>query len=202
MPKKDPVTGVEVMTLPEFLAAEGEREGKSGAEVMEEIRADIASEESQEEERLRDPVVAFKKFWLLCKDQRSQWQYDRIHDEAMRREFAKAKREIPSYLNTPLIKPPMIKKIIQVYNVTVNYGFRGSGMRMCARFLCTDGVERMFVYGTSESFATMTNPPDYDEDLSWYTREEWEKKPKCCETPNIETHEGKLYCKSCDQDVW
>ena len=53
MPRKDAMTGCEVMTTMEFFQAEGEKEWKSGYEAMEDMWKEIALDECRREDELR-----------------------------------------------------------------------------------------------------------------------------------------------------
>lgn len=71
MPRKDPVTGCMVMTMPEFLNAEAEREGKgrTGADILSDIYAEIDADSRREEDRMRDPKEALGQIKLALEDE-------------------------------------------------------------------------------------------------------------------------------------
>lgn len=60
MPRMDPMLGVPVMTNAEFWAAEGEREGKSGAEVERDFWTEWEQEKERERRALHDPTFALE----------------------------------------------------------------------------------------------------------------------------------------------
>src|SRR5512144_1763517 len=60
MPRKDPMTGVMVMTTMEFFDSEARREGKgrTAGELLSDFVDDMEKERKDEEERLKDPKYA------------------------------------------------------------------------------------------------------------------------------------------------
>ena len=61
--------GCTCMTMPEFLTAEGEREGKSGADVWDEIVEDMGQSDREDEQYMKDhPNDYFEELRLSCED--------------------------------------------------------------------------------------------------------------------------------------
>lgn len=61
MPRQDPITGCSVMTMPEFLNSEAEREGKGrcGADILHDIHAELDEDSRKHAQRYKDnPALA------------------------------------------------------------------------------------------------------------------------------------------------
>jgi hypothetical protein len=72
MPRKDPITGCDVMTMPEFLQAEADREGTTPVAIMDEIHQSFEDDNALSRKRLTDDALA-----ILQKDAdeiRTHWE--------------------------------------------------------------------------------------------------------------------------------
>lgn len=92
MPRKDPISGCMVMTMPEFLNAEAEREGKgrTGGDILEEILTDMGEDDKRCSEDLKDDhSEIFALFWEDCKYAMEEW----LSEVESRREYAENLRD-------------------------------------------------------------------------------------------------------------
>ena len=77
MPKIYPITGCSVMTMGEFLAAEGEREGKEPWKIMGEIYDVMDQENLKIEQEWSNPDEALKILQKSAQEYLDSWQEDK-----------------------------------------------------------------------------------------------------------------------------
>lgn len=137
MPKIDPITGCSVMTLPEFIIGEAKKEGKEPHELMDEMYEEIASDQRNEEARLKTDFDGVLKLLL--------------EDVDAAPEFYTFKPE----------------KVIEVCDAKVSYKFRSNQTMVIARVACSDGKERFATCTASSSSGSFYEPPDYECLVEW-----------------------------------
>jgi len=143
MPRKDPMTGVPVLTTEEFFDKEAKREGKgrSGSEVMIDTFKQIDDERKKEERELKNPKAALKLFQQEIKE----WnEYD--PEQAIEN----------------------VKEIVEVLDVSLKYkGFSTTYLDVKALAIGETG-RRGIVRLSSYSFSgTYWNPPDEETEVYW-----------------------------------
>lgn len=141
MPRKDPITGCEVMTFFEFAAEEGKRDGKDPGDIMDEIAQATADDNAQMEEHYRNPKEALTviKEWVEGDE---EWRED------------------------PESHCP--EEVLEVLKVTSRSGFSGSKLFILARARCEDGKERIVEYHYQYWAGSRMEPPDEDAELRWH----------------------------------
>ena len=156
MPKIDPVTGCEVMTLPEFFNAEAQYEGKgrTGAEVMEETMTSIhdafAEDNAHIEADYRDPAKALAILQKLAGEEVRQWfKYEHNRD------------------SEDLARPPYPLEVLAVTHAEHSQTLSDSNGKFTARVRCDDGSIRNVSYEFYYYSGTRLDPPDSDESLVW-----------------------------------
>lgn len=154
MPRKDPMTGCSVITLPEFLADEAQREGKgrSGGEILADIYAEIDADSRRQEAELRKPANAL---------------------EAVKR--AVADTQDP---DEPAL--PEIIEVLQVLEVHYEQSYSGFGESLKAEARGADGNVYFVDYRRYETFGSRWEPPDGDVELSIGKFERTTRRPWKC----------------------
>lgn len=144
MPRKDPMTGVTVITTAEFFAAEAEREGKgrSGGELMIETFSEIGAECDADEQRER----------LFFMDPANAW-------EAIRYTL----RESLEMEESPL----QAVELVGVLAVQSEQRMNGSKLDIDAHVRFNDGAVRKVKWGFQHWAGSYWEPDDYDEDCEW-----------------------------------
>lgn len=174
MPRKDPITGCQVMTFPEFLTAEGEREGKSGGEVLEDMYKQMAEDDEQSSQQLRDPAVALPILQEAALRLAEAWDDDRVSVEDDPFAIITLKDEqsgewvsaLKIHADVDPI-PPFPLDIVEVLEAKSHGGFSESKTMIKARCLCHDGQEHTLQFSSVSSYGSFYEPPDYDEELSY-----------------------------------
>jgi hypothetical protein len=140
MPRKDPITGCEVMTEYEFWAAEAKHEGKGRmpSELMAEMFEEMGREEDQERQRLMEPAHCFEVLVSICKD---------FNDE-----------DDPT---------PLPTDVIEVLEVQLHQGFGGSKTAIRARCQLPDGTEGIVSAVAQHWAGSRMEPPDSDGEWHW-----------------------------------
>lgn len=196
MPKTDPMTGCEVMTLPEFLAAEGAREGKSGSEILGEIMFELDQDDRRQIARYQEPVEALAMILPYAKMDFECWLNDKeSHVENHRRfredfkgewatlhsncrlsykdakDYRAKMREmyIKQGYDKPfeLVRPPFPLQVIRVLGASSSQSFRNSSSGIKALCYCDDHQYRIATLACSYSSGTRFEPPDEDSNLEW-----------------------------------
>ena len=196
MPRKDPITGCMVMTLPEFLAEEGKRKGTDGGEILSEIYQEFDEDNKRIENECRKPEVAFSHILEAAKYELGAWQDDKKASNAEHARFLRGYKGEFGLLAANLKKfyenaagyrkymtkwahdrghdkprqeprPPMPKKAIEVMESRSGQNFRGSSSLLVAKVLCEDGKERFARLTASYSSGSFYEPPDEETILEW-----------------------------------
>lgn len=196
MPKIDSVTGCSVMTLPEFLNAEGEREGKTGAEILGEIMYSMEEDDARQRAQYQDPVNALGFILPYAKMDFECWLSDKeSHNENNKRfrddfkgewlflhrncresykdaaEYRAKMREI--YIlqgyDKPheTVKPPFPLQVIRVLDASSHQRFRSSTSGIKALCYCDDFKYRIATLSCSHYDGSRMEPPDEDSNLEW-----------------------------------
>lgn len=138
MPYKH-ANGCNCMTMTEFLAAEGKREGKSGGEVWTDIIDDMAEDDKRmEKEYLSNPP------WLL-KELKKECDLYREDDDTF----------------------PVPVKIIQVKSAKSHQSFKTSKFETELVVQCKDKKTRIAKWWRQDWSGSFYEPPDSDGDISW-----------------------------------
>ncbi len=151
MPRKDPITGVPVMTLGEFWKSEAEHEGlgREPWELMEDLASEMEAERLKEEKRLQDPTVVLK----LLRDVVAS------NLRARRADFKEcAKLGYP--LDEWIIHVPTA--IISVEEVSFSESFRETATTIVGTVRCKDNVIRTFKYHYATDNGDFYTPPEYE----------------------------------------
>ncbi|MFW5871508.1 MAG: hypothetical protein ACOCUT_00225 [bacterium] len=160
MPKIDPITGCEVMSLLEFCEQEGERKGQTADEYMSDIFEDMAKEANKEAERwlepemreevlqeLRNAVALELREWKSC-------YWSDIEDNN------------PNGMDD-WPKPPIPIKIIDMEDSQSSYGMRTNNSMLKGLCKCKDGKVRRFTYKYWTYSGDFYEPPSEDWELNW-----------------------------------
>jgi hypothetical protein len=141
MPRKDPVTGCNVMTTAEFFADEAKREGKgrSGGKLMDEFMDDMEKDRKATEDRFREPIVALDVL----------------------------KSAIERGNDGSDVFFPQVAEVLEVLEAQYSQSTRDSSLWLRARCRRVDGVEDVACFGESHSAGGQLEPPDYDENFYW-----------------------------------
>ncbi len=144
MPRKDPMTGVTVMTTAEFFAAEAEHEekGRSGSEVMAETFEQIGAEMDADEQRER----------LFFSDPANAWEAIRY---TLREELETEE------------SPLQAVELVGVLTVSSKQSMRGSSLGIEAHVKFNDGALRRVKWSFQYWAGTYWEPDDYDEGVEW-----------------------------------
>lgn len=145
MPKKDPITGCMVMTMPEFLNAEAEREGKGrcGGEILADIFTEIDADSRRCEERLSWPNEALEALKEALKEAEEYWED----------EYGEGS------------KVPVIVEVVKVLAAKVSQNFSSSGQMLRAEVRTDDGKLCYVEHSYSHWSGTRMDPPEEDSTL-------------------------------------
>jgi len=149
MPRRDPITGCEVMTTGEFLAAEAEREGKQPHEIWDEIWQALDEDNRRMEGLLRDGEYIYS---LLMEELVPEWE------DFVARGYTWEEGD-PHVVN-----PNRILKV-EVREASHQQNFRGSGGSVEGILFFTDGTARRFSFWWSHSSGSFYEPPDADSEF-------------------------------------
>lgn len=143
MPKKDPVTGCQVLTTAEFFQLEAELEGKgrTGADLQREFLEDQETEIAREAERYRDPAFLLE---YLCAGI-NEWN-----------DLADLGATVPQPL-----------EILEVLESHVHFGFREGRVKLRVRARCEDGTEGILHFESREDAGSYLDPPDSEMNIFW-----------------------------------
>jgi hypothetical protein len=146
MPRKDPITGCNVMTSAEFWRAEAEHEGlgREPAELMEDFYAEWAAADRASADKLKtDKAGLLKK---LQEVQGMEWDCvdEEDHDKLV----------------------PEIIEVIEVHGAEVHSNHGGSDTKVIADVRLVGGAVRRVKLVESESFGSFYEPPDGE---AWLT---------------------------------
>lgn len=155
MPRKDPITGCMVMTLPEFLNDEAAREGKgrSGGDIMEDFIQDMKDDDRRMEEQYKDPAFLLKELQRVSSEYVSDWNISR--DEEGSQSFPDESR------------PPYPVEVINVLESHHHQSFRSSRGSIVAVVRCDTGCTKTCRLSFYHDSGDRMNPPDSEEELEW-----------------------------------
>lgn len=150
MPKIDPMTGCEVLTLGEFLSEEAAHEGKgrSGGELLAEMFAEIDNDSRQEEENLRDPVKLLPRLLEAVIEERDALQGEDVE------------------------LPPIPCKVTRVLSASVRLGMAKSEEHVSCEAEVEDGSVWFFAIDHVSWAGSRMEPPDADTLLTYRRTEE------------------------------
>jgi len=156
MPKKDPITGCQVMTLPEFLNKEAEIEGQSrcGMDILDDVFQELDKESNRVANEWKDPKVAWE---IIAKA--AYWEWESWISEC--RWIKRHEKE--SFSERPII--PI--KLIGILGTGFHQNFNSCNGQIKAVVLCDDCVVRNVVYKTYDTVGSFYDPPDNEEFLEW-----------------------------------
>lgn len=145
MPKIDPMTGCEVLTLGEFLAEEAAHEGKgrSGGELLAEMFTEIDNDARREEEYLRDPVKLLPRLLEAVTEERDALQGE---DDA--------------------VLPPIPRRVLRVLSASVRFGTSKSEEHVACEAEVEDGSVWFFAIDHRSWAGSRMEPPDADTQLT------------------------------------
>lgn len=156
MPRTDPISGCQVMTFPEFLQAEADREGKEPGDIMQEIVQTFDDDNEIMRKNFRDHGNALSILQMDADELCQQWKEDR--DRAA---------DQGDFFSDPLPARPV--EIIAVLTAEHHQGFGGSSGGFTARVKCDDSKECYAVYGFFSDNGDRMNPPDGGSEIDYYT---------------------------------
>lgn len=144
MPRKDSITGCQVLTVGEFLTQEAEHEGKgrTGGDILREIFDEIhADEDRRVKELTSSPEQAMHVLneYIVEND----WDKTTGTDNSDLNEFRFA-----------------VVSVLRVYDAEAHYGMRQSSEGFTAECVCSDGKSRTLLYRASHDSGTRIDPPD------------------------------------------
>lgn len=156
MPRKDPVTGVMVMTTGEFFAKEAEREGKgrSGGELMSEMFADMEKSRQETEAEYRNPEFALKTLIEAIKNENSYLTENHADDIANG--------------TVQLIDEPV--RVTEVFDVEYKENFGGRSLLLSVVAERKDGTSGVLELREWYSRGSFYEPPDGETDVWWDER--------------------------------
>lgn len=140
MPRKDPITGCEVMTTAEFWQAEAEKEGRSAGQLQDDFFNEIADIEQKEIEKLADVenVLNILREYVISTNE--------YVDEEDKYSF-------------------QFTKVLEVWNNSYSCAFRGTSFEFCAKAKCDDEKIREVEFSSWQSSGSFYEPPDMEENL-------------------------------------
>lgn len=169
MPRKDPITGCSVMTFPEFICGEAEREGKQPHEIMDEIAQSIEDDNKKMCEEYR--TNALKYLQEEAKNLLDCWTEDAKHngqvDTFNRFDFKTDQYITETRVSDAGPRPPQPVVLIEVIDVTSKQTFRSSGSKIVAKCKADDGKEYTYTLCRSDWSGSFYEPPDCDVELKW-----------------------------------
>lgn len=164
MPRKDPYTGCMVMTMPEFLAAEAEREGKGrdGGDILADIFAEIDADSRREENRMRKPAEALAIIKREAQEAADYWNDD------------EGAEPIPEF-----------EKVEHVIEAQVSQNFRSSGEMLRAEVVANGKLYYVFV-SHAHYAGTYIDPPEDDGEFYFGEFRRMSESPwKCCQCGRV-----------------
>jgi len=142
MPRKDPTTGVMVMTTGEFFEMEAKREGKgrSGIELMSDFIDQFEADRLEEERKLKDPKTALVKI----NDAINEYN---LYDEE--------------------IRLPVAEEVLEVVSAECCDTVRQTGFKITAKCKRSGGVVDTVTIETCYTYGTRMDPPEGETLVSW-----------------------------------
>jgi len=142
MPRKDPITGCQVMTLGEFWSDEAKREGqgRNGYELMAESMDDMQTSFAEQARSMRDdPAEILQTLRSYYVPEDDSWSWD------------------------PGDEPEWVpESLVEVEEVECDGGFSESGWTAVVKALCSDGVTRRLKVTYARYNGSFYEPPSDD----------------------------------------
>ena len=145
MPRKDPITGVMVMTNAEFWAHEAKHEGKGREswELQEEFYHDMEKARLEEEDKLRTPAHALM-----------------ILQGAVEAENKYRKENKERLLAMPV-------KVLEVKSAAYSDGFRETSTKITATAISKGKRKGTIEFSTWSTRGSFYEPPDGETEITW-----------------------------------
>jgi len=149
-----------VMTMPEFLNAEAEREGKgrTGGDILVDIFEEIDADSRKMEDELRKPENALDLIKQALKDAEEYWEDEYGEGE----------------------KVPEIVEVIHIIDLHVSQNFSSSGQVFRAEVKDSKGRLCYFEHSYSHWSGTRLDPPEEDSTMYFGVFEKTSKHPWKC----------------------
>lgn len=154
MPRKDPITGCNVMSMGEFWLSEAERENKTVDEIIGEFYSEIDKTNKEYESNIMNNPDSVAN--IVIRSAVSEWQA-----EMEEREY----RNYDEDYNQVEVFYPLAIANIESANVEDNMS--GSGLKISGEILCSDGITRKFNYWNHYCHGSFYEPPSGEEYLEW-----------------------------------
>lgn len=138
MPRRDLLTGVDVMTMPEFIAHEAEREGITPDEYTARMYAEMEAANEAERQRLAQPQSALNVL-----------------------------KEASAFERQAGNDAPIPDGIVEVQEVQYEGTLRGEKMMLRARVVDEFGTMYDMTMRGSHDYGGYLDPPEHDESLEW-----------------------------------
>lgn len=151
MPRKDPMTGVMVMTTAELFDKMGKEEGKPGYKVMEEMYTEMDNDKQEQRKKMEDPATALK-----------------ILREVVQRDNRDAKEHGYKQIAEPI-------KVLKVLNVDYDYSFGSSSEKILAIALTKGKRKGVIEYSSWTTNGTYWEPTDGETEINWLSKAQIEK---------------------------
>lgn len=171
MPRIDPFSGCETMTMTEFLEEEGQRCGKTGGEVLNEIFATMEADSARIKEEQRQPDVALQILLPAAQFDREEYDQWRSYVDGLRENPDESWKqlEIESFDSDPrnAMRPPLPVEVLEVQESYHYQNFDGTTIKITARVRCDDGATRIVKYVGQHSHGSRVEPPDDEQTVEW-----------------------------------
>lgn len=154
MPRKDLVSGCEVMTDAEFWQKMGEIEGRSAGEAMTNFYQEWDDAVKDYKQSISNPIALLK----ILKD---------FTDEDMKYEFETRNNHPEWYVDDPYVVPPYPVEVLEYSDLEYEERFRGSSLEFNFKALCKDGKVHTGKYLKWDDRGSFYNPPDGEEYIEW-----------------------------------
>lgn len=169
MPRTDPITGCQVMTMPEFLQKEAETEGKEPHEILDEIYSSIEEDNENMRKDLRKNALGYlqeeAKNLLDC------WTEDTKHNgevsEHNYHDFKTGQWITKTSVFDAGPRPPQPVSLIDVVDAQHSQTFRSSKTKLVAKCKADDGKEYIYTLRRGDYSGSFYEPPDSEVDLQW-----------------------------------
>lgn len=157
MPHTDPVTGVAVMTMGEFFAAEAERGGSAPGQLATDLYAEIERECQAEADRLRDPAHALD---VLCEavTRENAWRAEEMDA------CAQARRPIDGDAYAAVPAPV---EVIEVRRAEYRATIASEATRLEAIARRSSGNVGLIAYSRDYLAGSYLDPPEDEEEVCW-----------------------------------
>jgi len=157
VPRKDPISGCMVLTLPEFLAKEAEREGKgrNGADIMADIFAELDADSAKQAEEYRSkPALALAEILRQALEDFEAWVREQEYAACENRPFTEP-------------RPPFPLACRAVLQAEVSQSMGGCSGKLVAECVCEDNLVRIATLTFARWGGSRIEPPDGESRLEW-----------------------------------